>query len=39
MRERRRTIHLGDQVCQMHGADQREVPNLGGEEDLLFVVC
>lgn len=34
-----RTIHLGDQVCQVHGADQGEVARLGGEEVLLLVIC
>lgn len=34
-----RTVHLGDQVCQVHGPDQGEVARLGGEEVLLLVIC
>lgn len=34
-----RTVHLGDQVCQVHGPNQGEVARLGGEEVLLLVIC
>jgi len=33
------TVQLGDEVGQVQGPDEGEMSHVGGQEDLLLVVC